>query len=99
MYLIPTQGGVKMTFLITQTHEPEDCPKDMGGFRKVLINEKVKGIKLNNVYIEHGSHTIIYIVETDDYNNIVKFLEPGMLKCTSSISPVSSLPVAEILKK
>jgi uncharacterized protein with GYD domain len=88
-----------MTFLITQTHQANDCPKDTGGFRKVLIDEKVKGIELTNVYIEHGSHTIIYIVETDDYNNIVKFLEPGMLKCTSSISPVSSLPVVEILKK
>ncbi len=88
-----------MQFLITQTHDPKDCPKDIGGFRKVFINENVKGITLSNVYIEHGSHTIVYIVETDDYNNIVKFLEPGMLKCTSSISPVSSLPVAAILKK
>ncbi len=88
-----------MLFLITQIHEPENCPKDVGGFRKVLINENVEGLTLKNVYIEHGSHTIIYVVETDNYDNIVKFLEPGMLKCTSSISPVSSLPVAEILKK
>lgn len=88
-----------MQFLITQIHDPQDCPKDIGGFRKVFINENVDGLTLNNVYIEHGSHTIIYIVETDNYDKVIKFLEPGMLKCTSSISPVSSLSVGEILKK
>jgi len=88
-----------MLFLITQVHKPENCPKDIGGFKKVLINESVAGVALKNIYIEHGSHTIIYIVETDNYNSLVKFLEPGMLKCTSSISPVSSLPVSELLKK
>ena len=88
-----------MRFLITQIHEPENCPKDIGGFRKVFINEDVAGLKLNNVYIEHGSHTIIYLVETDEYDKVVEFLEPGMLKCTSSISPVSSLSVGEILKR
>ena len=88
-----------MQFLITQIHEPQDCPKDIGGFRKVFINENVDGLTLNNVFIEHGSHTIIYVVETDNYNKVVKFLEPGMLKCNSSISPVSSLSVGDILKK
>ena len=88
-----------MQFLITQIHDPQDCPKDIGGFRKVFINEKVDGLTLNNVFIEHGSHTIIYIVETDNYDKVIQFLEPGMLKCTSSISPVSSLSVGEILKK
>lgn len=87
-----------MQFLITQVHEPQDCPKDIGGFRKILINENVRGLELKNVYIEHGSHTIIYIVETDNYNDIVKFLEPGMLKSTVSITPVSSLAVSEIVK-
>ena len=88
-----------MQFMITQLHDPQDCPKDIGGFRKVLINEKVSGLTLKIVYVEHGSHTIIYIVETDDYNNIVKFLEPGMMTCTSSITPVSSMAMAEIMKK
>ncbi len=88
-----------MQFLITQIHDPQDCPKDIGGFRKVFINENVDGLTLNNVFIEHGSHTIIYIVETDNYDKVVKLLEPGMLKCTSSISPVSSLSIGEILKK
>ena len=88
-----------MEFLITQVHDPQDCPKDIGGFRKVFIDENVEGLKLNNVFIEHGSHTIIYIVETDNYDKVVKFLEPGMLKCTSTISPVSSLSVGEIIKE
>ena len=88
-----------MQFLITQIHDPHECPKDIGGFRKVFINENVDGLTLNNIYIEYGSHTIIYVVETDNYEKVIKFLEPGMLKCTSSISPVSSLSVSEILKK
>ena len=88
-----------MQFLITQIHDPQDCPKDIGGFRKVFIDNSVDDLTLNNVFIEHGSHTIIYIVETDSYDKVVKFLEPGMLKCTSSISPVSSLSVGEIMEK
>ena len=88
-----------MQFLITQIHDPENCPKDIGGFRKVLINENVDGLTINNIFIEHGSHTIIYVVETDNYDNVVKFLEPGMIKCTSTISPVSSLSVDQILNK
>ena len=88
-----------MQFLITQIHDPQDCPTDVGGFRKVFINEEVDGLTLKNVFIEHGSHTIIYIVETDSYDKVVEFLEPGMLKCSSSISPVSSLSVDETLKK
>lgn len=88
-----------MLFLITQTHQPENCPKDSGGFKKVLIKEEVDGLTLKNVYVEHGSHTIIYVIETDNYDNVVKFLKPGMLKSTSSITPVSSIPVAEIMKK
>ena len=88
-----------MEFLISQVHEPQDCPKDLGGFRKILINENVQGLELKDVYIEHGSHKIIYIVETDNYDNIVRFLEPGMLKSTVSITPVSSFAVREILKK
>jgi uncharacterized protein with GYD domain len=99
MYEYYPRGRATMQFMITQLHDPQDCPKDIGGFRKVLINEKVKGITLKNVYVEHGSHTIVYIVETDDYDNIVKFLEPGMMTCTSSITPVSSMTMAEILKK
>jgi hypothetical protein len=87
-----------MKFLITQIHDPQDCPKDIGGFGKVFIDNNVDGLTLNNVFIEHGSHTIIYIVETDNYDKVVKFLEPGMLKCTSSISPVSSHSVGEILE-
>ena len=54
MLLTQTQGGIKMRFLITQTHELEDCPKDIGGFRKAFRNENVKGIILANVYTEHG---------------------------------------------
>ena len=88
-----------MQFLITQVHEPHDCPKDEGGFSKVLINKNVDGLALSNVFIEHGSHTIIYVVETDSYEKVVKFLEPGMSKSNSTITPVSSLPIDEILKK
>jgi hypothetical protein len=88
-----------MQFLITQIHDPQDCPKDEGGFKKVFIKENVDGLTINNIYIEHGSHTIIYVVETDNYEKVVEFLEPGMLKCTSSIFPVSSLSVSEILNK
>ena len=61
MLLTQSQGGIKMRFLITQTHEPEDCLKDIGGFRKAFRNENVKGIILANVYTEHGLPRIPYL--------------------------------------
>jgi hypothetical protein len=79
-------------FHITQKHTPETCPKNEGGSNS-LFNPDVKGLKLIGRYGANAEHTLFFIVETDDVNALHKFLWPGFERCTSTITPVSEVPV------
>lgn len=81
-----------MLFLITQTHTAENCPKDVGG-SKMLYNTKVEGINLRAMYGAFSHHIIYYVVEADSLKAIHKFLDPGWLRCTCTITPVSEEPI------
>ncbi len=81
-----------MLFHITQVHTPETCPRDEGGSNS-LFNPNAPGIKLIGRYGANGQHTMFFIVEADDVNAIHKFLWPGFLRCTSTVTPVSEVPV------
>ena len=81
-----------MLFHITQIHRPEACPKDEGGSNS-LYDDTVDGLKLIGRYGANAQHTLFYVVETDDVNAIQKFLWPGFTSCTSTITPVSEVPV------
>ncbi len=82
-----------MLFHITQTHTPENCPADAGG-SKTLYNPKVEAVKLLAVYGAYPQHVIYYIVEADSMEAIHKFLDPGFKRCTATITPVSTEPIA-----
>jgi hypothetical protein len=81
-----------MLFLITQTHTPETCPIDAGG-REVLHEkpENVAGLKIVAAYGAYTEHILFYIVESDDYDAVEKFLTPGFKRCNATITPVSQL--------
>jgi len=79
-------------FHITQVHTPETCPRDEGGSNS-LFNPNVPGLKLLGRYGANGQHVLFYIVETDDVQAIHKFLWPGFKRCTSTVTPVSEVPV------
>ncbi len=81
-----------MLFHITQTHTPENCPKDAGG-SKTLCNPKAEGVKLRALYGAFSQHVIYYIVEADSLQAIHTFLEPGWMRCTCTITPVSREPI------
>ncbi len=81
-----------MLFHITQVHTPELCPKDEGGSNS-LFDPNVKEVKLIGRYGANAQHTLFYIVEADDVHDIHKFLFPGFKRCTSTITPVSEVPV------
>lgn len=86
----PTETAV--LFHITQVHTPETCPKDEGGSNS-LFNPNVPGLRLIGRYGANAQHVLFYIVETDDVNAIQKFLWPGFKRCTSTVTPVSEVPV------
>ncbi len=83
-----------MLFHITQTHTPEHCPKQAGG-SKVLYNPNVEGTKLKAMYGAFSEHAIYYIVEAESLDAIHKFLDPGLTRCTCTVTPVSEEPIVQ----
>jgi hypothetical protein len=79
-------------FHITQVHTPESCPRDQGGSNS-LYDEDVDGLQLIGRYGANAEHTLFYIVEADDVTALHRFLWPGFTTCTSTITPVSEVPV------
>jgi hypothetical protein len=86
------EGGHSVLFHITQVHSPEACPLDEGG-SNALFNPDIPGLRLIGRYGANGQHTMFFVVETDDVNNLHRFLLPGFKRCTSTITPVSEVPV------
>ena len=83
-----------MLFHITQTHTAESCPKDEGG-SKTLYDPKADGVKLVAMYGAFPEHVIYYLVESDRIEAVEAFLLPGFKRCTSKITPVSSVPIVK----
>ena len=85
-------AGSEMLYHITQTHTPEHCPIGEGGSNS-LFDATVENVTLIGRYGANSQHTLFFIVETDDVNALQKFLFPGFKRCTSTITPVSEVPV------
>jgi hypothetical protein len=83
-----------MLFMITQVHAPESCPIEAGG-SSVLYNRKAKGAKLQAMYGAYPQHIIWYVVEADSVEAVQEFLTPGFLRCTSTVTPISSASMAK----
>lgn len=77
-----------MLFHITQTHSPENCPRDEGG-PKDLYNPDAEGITLKAMYGAHAEHVMFYVVEAENVYAVNRFLMPGFKKCNSKITVVS----------
>ncbi|NJN84289.1 MAG: hypothetical protein HC802_19750 [Caldilineaceae bacterium] len=75
-----------------QVHAPETCPLGEGGSDS-LFDSTVEGIKLIGRYGANTQHTLFYSVEANDVVALHKFLLPGFKRCTSTITPVSEVPV------
>ncbi len=83
-----------MLFHITQVHDPADCPYGHGGSRK-FHDASVEGVTVHGVYGAYMEHTIYLVVEADDFDQLNKFLLPGMKSCSTEITPVSSEPLPQ----
>ena len=81
-----------MLFHITQVHTPESCPRDEGGSNS-LYDDAAPGVRLVGRYGANAQHTLFLVVEADDVTALHRFLWPGFKRCTSTITPVSEVPV------
>lgn len=76
-----------MLFIVTQTHTPEACPKDEGG-SDILVDRGAQGVRVKGIYGAWYGHTIWYVLEADGAEEVQKFLDPGMKRCTATVTPV-----------
>ena len=81
-----------MLYHITQAHTPENCPIGDGGSNS-LFDPSAEGVKLIGRYGANSEHTLFFIVETDDWQALQKFLIPGFKRATATITPVSEVPI------
>ncbi len=79
-----------MLFLIVQEHAPEQCPalRDLG---PESLFEEVDGLDVRFAVADVPGHRLTFLVETDSYDRLQAFLEPGRTSCTTRISPVRDL--------
>lgn len=81
-----------MLFHITQVHSPGLCPRDEGGSNS-LFDASVEGVTLIGRYGANAQHTLFLVIEADGVDAVHQFLWPGFKRCTSTITPVSEVPV------
>jgi hypothetical protein len=79
-------------FHITQVHGPELCPIGQGGSNSLYATNG-EGLTLIGRYGANAQHTLFYVVDAVDVDAIHRFLRPGFKSCTSTVTPVSEVPV------
>lgn len=83
-----------MLFIAIHTHTPETCPADNPIPVHQLADEKhIKdsGVKVLGSYVAPPEHILYFILEADDYAQIVRYLRPMMKIGTDRIVPVQTL--------
>lgn len=81
-----------MLFMITQVHTPETCPKDEGG-SDALIDQTAEGVDVKGRWGAWSHHTVWYLVEADSLDAVQNFVDPGMKRCTCTVTPVKESPI------
>lgn len=88
-----------MLFVAILKHSPENCcmrPENAKAseearkwFENIEELEKKTGVKLLGGYLNPNEHTAYFILETDDYAGVSRFLGPQLLTYRSAkITPV-----------
>jgi hypothetical protein len=88
-----------MLFMAVLKHSPEHClmrPENAEAreeLRKRFLRreelQKETGVKVLGAYVNPNEHTFYWIIETDDYRNVSRYLGPPLLTYHSAkITPV-----------
>ncbi len=91
-----------MYIIATLKHSPENClarPENQDAFKAIQEHskdldklQKETGVKLHGSYVCPNEHTFYFILETDDFTGVRKFLGDDMLiRHTAKITPVYKL--------
>jgi len=80
-------------FHVTVSHTPELCPADNPAPVALIASEdhvKASGVTVVGSYIATPEHLMYFVLESDDYNSVVRFLRPLMRIGTPRVTPVQS---------
>ena len=83
-----------MLFVIVHEHSPEMCPADNPAPVHALADEKhikESGVKVLGSYIAPPEHTFYFVLEADDYAQVVRYFRPLMKIGGHDIVPVQTL--------
>ncbi len=86
-----------MLFVAVHEHTPESCPADDPAPIHQLADEKhikESGVKVLGSYIAPPEHTLYFILEANDYAQVVRYLRPMMRIGAPDIVPVQTLAEA-----
>ena len=86
-----------MLFVVTHEHAAEACPADNPTMVVQTIDEKhisECGVKVLGAYVAPAEHMLYYIIEADDYSQVVRYLRPLMFIGAADIVPVLTIQEA-----
>jgi hypothetical protein len=86
-----------MLFVAIHQHAPELCPADNPAPVHQLADQehiRAAGVKVLGSYIAPPEHTLYFLLEADDYAQVVRYFRPMMKIGTPRIVPVQALQEA-----
>lgn len=84
-----------MLFVVTHRHTPELCPADELAPVHQMADEghiRESGVTVLGSYVAPPEHIIYFVLEADDYAQVVRYFRPMMKIGTPDIVPVQTLP-------
>lgn len=86
-----------MLFIATHEHTPEACPADDPAQVHQMVNEehiKASGVKLLGSYVAAPEHVLYFVLEADEYAQVVRYFRPMMKMGNVDIVPVQTVAEA-----
>ena len=86
-----------MLFIATHEHAPESCPSENPAQVHQVVNEehiKASGVKLLGSYVAPPEHVLFFVLEADEYAQVVRYFQPIMKMGNIDIVPVQTVAEA-----
>ena len=86
-----------MLFIAIHEHRPESCPVVEPSPIAQLADEqhiRESGVKVLSSYAAPAEHTLFFVLEADDYSQLVRYFRPLMTIGVPRIVPVQTMDEA-----
>ena len=86
-----------MLFIAIHEHRPESCPVvDLSPILQLVDEEHIReaGVRVLGSYTAPPEHTLFFVLEADDYSQLVRFFRPMMTIGVPRIVPVQTMDEA-----